>query len=189
MTIDKRPPNTRSEASCDVVVIGSGFGGSISANRLSLSGLNVLVLERGRGATLYRCARSGSHSAPLFHMASGSPHISSAVSTSARATHPEPSSVLTQNNCELVVSACCGASSGPAAEAYWSTSTACTNCSAIPELTLSASRPWAAAATAGWACSSSLATRRIGRIGTPICAPNTSPGTTRRSGRTCAQLA
>ena len=47
MTTDKRPPNTRSEASCDVVVIGSGFGGSISANRLSLSGLNVLVLERG----------------------------------------------------------------------------------------------------------------------------------------------
>ena len=31
----------------DVVVIGSGFGGSISANRLSLAGLKVLVLERG----------------------------------------------------------------------------------------------------------------------------------------------
>jgi cholesterol oxidase len=31
----------------DVVVIGSGFGGSISANRLALAGLNVLVLERG----------------------------------------------------------------------------------------------------------------------------------------------
>ena len=47
MTTDKRPPDARSEASYDVVVIGSGFGGSISANRLSLSGLNVLVLERG----------------------------------------------------------------------------------------------------------------------------------------------
>jgi cholesterol oxidase len=31
----------------DVVVIGSGFGGSISANRLALAGLQVLVLERG----------------------------------------------------------------------------------------------------------------------------------------------
>jgi cholesterol oxidase len=31
----------------DVVVIGSGFGGSISANRLALTGLKVLVLERG----------------------------------------------------------------------------------------------------------------------------------------------
>ena len=47
MTTDKRPPDVGSAASYDVVVIGSGFGGSISANRLSVSGLNVLVLERG----------------------------------------------------------------------------------------------------------------------------------------------
>ena len=31
----------------DAVIIGSGFGGSISANRLALAGLKVLVLERG----------------------------------------------------------------------------------------------------------------------------------------------
>lgn len=31
----------------DVVIIGSGFGGSISANRLALAGLKVMVLERG----------------------------------------------------------------------------------------------------------------------------------------------
>ena len=47
MTNDNGPPDARSGTSHDVVVIGSGFGGSISANRLSLSGLNVLVLERG----------------------------------------------------------------------------------------------------------------------------------------------
>jgi cholesterol oxidase len=31
----------------DAVVIGSGFGGGISANRIALAGLKVLVLERG----------------------------------------------------------------------------------------------------------------------------------------------
>src|SRR5271169_1879753 len=39
--------NIMSTHDADVVIIGSGFGGSISANRLALAGLNVLVLERG----------------------------------------------------------------------------------------------------------------------------------------------
>src|SRR5258708_37741380 len=32
----------------DAIVIGSGFGGSIAASRLSAAGHSVLVLERGR---------------------------------------------------------------------------------------------------------------------------------------------
>jgi len=47
VTNNQGPPEAGLGTSYDVVVIGSGFGGSISANRLSLSGLNVLVLERG----------------------------------------------------------------------------------------------------------------------------------------------
>ncbi|HSD52317.1 MAG TPA: FAD-dependent oxidoreductase, partial [Candidatus Methylomirabilis sp.] len=32
----------------DVVVIGSGFGGAVSACRLAEAGYRVLILERGR---------------------------------------------------------------------------------------------------------------------------------------------
>ncbi|MBK7730197.1 MAG: GMC family oxidoreductase [Gammaproteobacteria bacterium] len=38
------PPDS---AQFDIVVIGSGFGGSVTANRLALAGQRVLVLERG----------------------------------------------------------------------------------------------------------------------------------------------
>jgi choline dehydrogenase-like flavoprotein len=41
----------------DVVIAGSGFGGSICASQLALAGMKVLVLERGRGATRCRSAR------------------------------------------------------------------------------------------------------------------------------------
>lgn len=33
---------------CDVLVIGSGFGGSVSALRLSEKGYGVIVVERGK---------------------------------------------------------------------------------------------------------------------------------------------
>jgi cholesterol oxidase len=33
---------------CDVIIVGSGFGGAVLAYRLAKSGLSVLVLERGR---------------------------------------------------------------------------------------------------------------------------------------------
>ena len=37
-----------SQAAFDVIVIGSGFGGAITARRLAEKGMSVLILERGR---------------------------------------------------------------------------------------------------------------------------------------------
>ena len=41
----------------DVVVIGSGFGGAISACRLAEAGYKVLILERGRHWEVEDCPR------------------------------------------------------------------------------------------------------------------------------------
>ena len=39
---------TQAEETFDYVVVGSGFGGSVSAMRLTEKGYRVLVLERGK---------------------------------------------------------------------------------------------------------------------------------------------
>src|ERR671911_1549535 len=40
--------NRTSDTRFDAIVIGSGFGGSVTAHRLSEAGLSVCVLERGK---------------------------------------------------------------------------------------------------------------------------------------------
>ncbi len=52
---------------CDLIVIGSGFGGAVVAHRAASAGLRVIVLERGREMTAetYEAMRTGGE--PIFH--------------------------------------------------------------------------------------------------------------------------
>lgn len=52
---------------CDVVVIGSGFGGSVCAMRAAESGLRVTVLERGPRISTGELDAIGEGRFPLFH--------------------------------------------------------------------------------------------------------------------------
>jgi cholesterol oxidase len=55
MTTTSRPPE---RSDFDVVVVGSGFGGSVMAWRLADAGLDVCLLERGRAYPPGSFARS-----------------------------------------------------------------------------------------------------------------------------------
>ena len=189
MTTDKRPPDARSEASYDVVVIGSGFGGSISANRLSLSGLNVLVLERGpwRDSLPVRALGIGERS-PFPYGTRFATHFLRGINV-GRGDTPGPvergyPGQLRARGFRLLRSLAGTRRRGVLVNkrgmyelfSYPGIDVVCV--SAV------------GGGSHGWlGLLVEPLIPLIGRIVTPICAPNTFPGTTGRSGRICAHLA
>ncbi len=53
--------HAQGNAAFDYLVIGSGFGGSVSAMRLAEKGYRVLVLERGKRYRDEGCATTNGH--------------------------------------------------------------------------------------------------------------------------------
>lgn len=54
-------------AECDLIVVGSGFGGAVCALRAAQAGLRVVVLERGRRMTPAAFEDLAGGRAPVFH--------------------------------------------------------------------------------------------------------------------------
>ncbi len=52
---------------CDIIIIGSGFGGSVCALRTAQAGLRTVVLERGQRMTPEAYAALADGKAPVFH--------------------------------------------------------------------------------------------------------------------------
>ena len=108
MTNQQGRPEPRLGTSYDAAIIGSGFGGSISANRLSLSGLNLLVLERGpwRDSLPVRSVGTPERS-PFPYGVRFVTHFVRSINI-GRGNTSASANVVTRKHNELGVSGCCG---------------------------------------------------------------------------------